>query len=77
MSDQTFVLCHGCACEVTSGDESARDFYNLSDEDRYARDANIEAMGVVAQVATEDLGCFTCFVCDEHAYGEGHIFERV
>lgn len=73
----TFRLCHECACEVANGDTSGRDFYGLTNEDEAARDASIEAMGLVAHVDSRDIGCFTCFVCDEISYGDVEMFESV
>lgn len=79
---KTFKLCHGCACEVVNDDVSGRDFWDLSEAERAARDAKIEEMGYVVMVEecnTESR--FDCFVCGGR-FGEfdsecGHIFESV
>lgn len=74
---ETFALCDECACEVINGDDSARDFYDLSEDARALRDASIEAMGYVCEVRREDIGCFACFVCDDISYGNASIMEKV
>lgn len=73
---ERFTLCHGCACEVVNGDDSGRDFHDLDDNERASRDASIEAMGHAVLVETKDIGCFTCFVCDDIDYGNAEIFEN-
>lgn len=71
----TFTLCHGCACEVVNGDASARDFFDVDDDDNASRDASIEAMGLAVLIESRDIGCFTCFVCSDVDYGKAEIFE--
>jgi len=77
MAYQTFDLCHECACEVINGDDSARDYYGLTDDERASRDAAIEAMGNVSMIGRQPGGCFACFVCDETMYSDSYVFERV
>ncbi|WP_040829050.1 hypothetical protein [Nocardia jiangxiensis] len=81
MTTTEFHLCSDCAKERTEGvDSPARSPENFSTENEWlenvaSRDASIEVMGDAAHAGTRDIGCFTCFVCDDIDYGQAHIFE--
>lgn len=73
-----YHVCGGCAYGLTYDDWTHldNDMGEEGHEEHCASiDATVEAIGRVHQTGTENVGCFTCFICDEVSYGDAHVFE--
>lgn len=69
-----FNVCDTCAVGVVNGDDSVWD--DFSEDDLASVEASIEAMDWVAPISVDDIGCFSCFVCDQVSYGKAHTFDH-
>ena len=64
-------ICTTCATGMTNADDSVWD--DLTDEDRAAVDASIEALGMVTLEPHDHGGYYDCFVCSQTDIGTGYI----
>lgn len=69
-----YHTCSDCASGLVNDDWTHVD--EDPDSHEYASlCAFVEAMGPVTHVGRKDVGCFTCYVCDEIHYEDAHVFE--
>ena len=75
----TIRTCDECACGISNDDWTHLDFHHCDQEE--ADDAmagimgTLETLGWLTHVTeSDDTGNFTCYICDDIQYGNGHVY---